>query len=35
VLDREGSVVLAHPERGPGDRAPVGEILRAVEDATR
>jgi len=35
VLDREGSVVLAHPERGPEDRAPVGDILRAVEDATR
>jgi peroxiredoxin len=35
VLDREGSVVLAHPERGPEDRAPVGEILRAIENAPR
>ena len=33
VLDRDGVVVLAHPERGPEDRAPIGEILRAVEDA--
>lgn len=31
VLDRDGFVVLAHPERGPEDRASVGEILRAVE----
>jgi peroxiredoxin len=33
VLDRDGVIVLAHPERGPEDRTPVGSILRAVEDA--
>jgi hypothetical protein len=35
VLDRDGAIVLAHPERGPEDRVPVGEILRAVENAAR
>jgi hypothetical protein len=35
VLDSDGLVVLAHPERGPEDRVPVGEILRAVEKAAR
>lgn len=34
VLDREGAIVLAHPERGPEDRVAVGTILRAVERAT-
>ncbi len=33
VLDREGVVLLAHPERGPEDRVPIGGIVRAVEDA--
>lgn len=32
VLDRDGVVVLAHPEKGPEDRVAVGSILRAVED---
>lgn len=34
VLDRDGTVVLAHRERGPEDRVSVGAILRAVERAT-
>ncbi|MGH2809226.1 MAG: AhpC/TSA family protein [Actinomycetota bacterium] len=33
VLDGDGIVVLAHPERGPEDRASIGELLRAVEGA--
>lgn len=33
VLDREGVVVLAHPEKGPEDRVSVGAMVRAVEDA--
>jgi hypothetical protein len=31
VIDRHQRVVLAHPERGPEDRIPVGVILKAVE----
>lgn len=31
VLDANGVVVFAHPERGPEDRAPVGSIVRIVE----
>ncbi len=34
VLDRDGVLVLAHPERGPEDRVAVGAILRAVERAS-
>lgn len=34
VLDRDGAVILAHPERGPEDRVAVGAILRAVQRAT-
>ncbi len=31
VLDADGIVVFAHPEKGPEDRAPVGSIVRVVE----
>lgn len=31
VIDPNGIIVLAHPERGPEDRADVAEIVRAAE----
>ncbi len=31
VLDADGTVVFAHPEKGPEDSAPVGSIVRVVE----
>lgn len=33
VVLRNGRVVFCHPEQGPEDRAPVGAIVKAAEDA--
>jgi peroxiredoxin len=35
VIDRDGVVFFAHPERGPEDRADVLELIRAAERAAR
>jgi hypothetical protein len=35
VLDRAGRVVFAHRMRDNGDRAPVADLLRALESAAR
>ena len=31
VIDRNGMIVLAHPEHGPEDRVSITELLRAVK----
>jgi len=35
VIDRDGVVVFAHPERGPEDRADVLDLINAAEYAAR
>jgi len=35
VLNRDGILVLAHAERGPEDRVPIGAILAAIDEAAR
>jgi peroxiredoxin len=35
VIDRDGVIVFAHPERGPEDRADVLDLIEAAERAVR